>query len=175
VAEIDFITALGRLLRDGTLRDAFAASPEAVATQINLRQSDCPAFLQLVPEDLEFQARILLRKRLEQVRPLLPETVWRLGEHCWPQFLAYALTNWPDDSRAALQDAFQFCQCLRQPHPQWVCPSEWNRLRFALSGKHLSFQVLGRQSIRGKWRPQLQIFFRGRTPRWREWVFHLGL
>jgi hypothetical protein len=34
VAEIDFITAFARLLRDGKLRDAFAANPQAIARQV---------------------------------------------------------------------------------------------------------------------------------------------
>lgn len=173
--EIDFITALGRLLRDGDLRDAFAANPPAVAAQINLRRADWPAFLQLVPADLEFQARILLRKRFELLQPLLPETARRLGEHFWPLFLEYARTNWPDGPRAALQDAGKFCAQLKRQPASLVSTSEWNRLRFALSERHLAVHFLVREDFRGKLRPQLQIFFRGYTLRWREFAFCLGL
>ena len=173
MAEIDLITALGRLLRDGNLRDAFAASPQAVAGRINLGRHDWPAFLQLVPEDLEFQARILLRKRLELVRQLLPETVRRLGENFRPHFLEYARVNWPDEPRAALHDAFQFCGRIKPP--QLVSKSEWNRLRFALSEKHLAVHCLLRETLRGKTRLRLQVFFRGRSKQWREFIFHLGL
>lgn len=173
MAEIDFITALGRLLRDGNLRDAFATNPQAVAIQINLRRADWPAFLQLAPADLEFQAHILLRKRLELVRPLLPETARRLGGNFWPQFHEYARNHWPDEPRAALQDALQFCARLRQS-PQTVSESEWNRLWFARSKKHLAVCGRWRETVRGKTHPQLQIFFRGRTQRWREFIFRFG-
>lgn len=175
MAEIDFITALGRLLRDGNLRDAFAANPQAVAGQINLGRRDWPAFMQLVPEDLEFQARILLRKRLELVRQLLPETVRGLGENFWPQFLEYARASWPVEPRAVLQDAFQFCRRLRQQQPQVVNQSEWNRLRFALSENHLALHCLLRETIRGKRHLWLQIFYRGRSKQWCEFMFYFGL
>ena len=173
--EIDFITALARLLRDGHLRDEFAAEPQAVAAQIRLRPADQPAFLQLVPADLEFQARILLRKRFELVQSLLPETGRRAGERFWNFFFDYSRATWPGEPRAALQDAFQFCRQLQSQHPEWVSAPEWNRLQFALSEKHLAVHGVGRDSIGGTWRPQLQIFVRWRTQRWRELVFRLGL
>jgi len=175
VAEIDFITALGRLLRDGRLRGAFAANPQAIAEQIQLGRRDWPAFSQLVPEELEFQARVLLRKRLELVRQLLPETGRRLGENLWPYFHEYARACWPAEPRAALQDAFQFCRHLKQQQPQWVSQSEWNRLCFALSGNHLAIHRPFRETLRGKARLRLQIFYRGRSNRWCEFIFHFGL
>lgn len=175
VGKIDFITALGRLLRDGNLRDAFAASAETVAGQINLCRNDWPVFLQLVPEDLEFQARILLRKRLELVRQLLPETARRLGEDFWPSFLKYSRASWPSEPRAAVQDSFQFCQRLMRQHSQLVSKSEWNRLRFALSKNHLAIHCAFVETMRGRARPQIQIFFRGRSQRWREFIICFGL
>ena len=175
MVEIDFITAFGRLLCDGSLRDAFTGDPQAVARQINLCRNDWPAFLRLLPEDLEFQARILLRKRQELVRQLLPETVRRLGEKFWPLFLEYSRVNWPAGQRAALQDALSFCRRLRQQHPQLVSESEWNRLQFALSEKRLAIHWLLREAVRGKTRPLLQIFLRGRLTRWRELAFYIGL
>ena len=63
MAAIDFITALGRVLQDGALRDAFALDPLALARRLDLRERDQPLFLQLDPADLEFQARVLVRKR----------------------------------------------------------------------------------------------------------------
>ena len=171
MAEIDFVTALGRLLRDGNLRDAFAANPPAVANRINLREHDCPLFVKLIPADLEFQAHVLLRKRFELVQQLLPETGRRTGEHFWNLFYEYARTSWPGEPRAALQDAFQFCQQLKRRQPQLVSATEWNRLQFASSQTHLAFHCQVRETIPRRWRPQLQIFVRGRTRRWREFSF----
>ena len=173
--EIDFITALGRLLRDGNLRDAFAVDPATVAAQMHLRRTDLPAFLQLIPDDLEFQARILLRKRFDLIRPLLPETTRRLGDQGWTLFLDYGRATWPTEPRAGLQDAFQFCQRLNQLTPEIVSKSEWNRLRFALSEKHLAIRWHSLESVRGKARPMMQLFYRGRSQRWQELVFAFGL
>jgi hypothetical protein len=174
VTEIDFITALGRVLRDRKLRDHFAANPQAVAAQLNLGRNSWPAFVQLVPEDLEFQSRILLRKRLELVRPLLPETIRRLGQSLWPSFLEYSQASWPTETRAALQDAFQFCQSLRQRHPRLVSESELNRLRFALSERHLAVYWCFRETIGSRTRPMIQLFLRFRTNRWRELALAFG-
>jgi len=168
VAEIDFITALGRLLRDGNLRDAYAAQPDTVAARLDLRPEDRPAFRQLVPEDVEFQARILLRKRFDLVRRFLPDTERRLGEKAWPLFLDYARVNWPAEPRVVLRDAFQFCQRLREQQPSLVCQSEWNRLRFALSEKSFAIHWQLRGEAGGTVRPRVQIFYRGRSRRWRE-------
>jgi hypothetical protein len=173
--EIDFITALGRLLRDGSLRDAFAGDPATVAAQIHLRRTDIPAFRQLIPDELEFQARILLRKRFELTRTFLPETTRRLGDQGWALFLEYGRASWPAEPRAGLQDAFQFCQRLDQLTPKIVSKSERNRLQFALSEKHLAIHWHLLETMRGKARPMMQLFYRGRSPMWRELVFAFGL
>jgi hypothetical protein len=173
--EIDFITALGRLLRDGSLRDAFAVDSGTVAAQMHLRRTDLSAFLQLIPDELEFQARILLRKRFELTRTLLPETTRRLGDQGWPLFFEYGRANWPAEPRAGLQDAFQFCQRLDQLTPETVRKSERNRLQFALSEKHLAIHWHLLETVRGKARPMMQLFYRGRSPMWRELVFAFGL
>ena len=175
MAEIDFITALGRLLRDGDLRDAFASQPDSVAARLDLRPDDRPAFRQLVPKDVEFQARILLRKRFDLVRRFLPDTAGRLGEKAWPLFLEYARVNWPAEPRVALRDAFQFCQRLREQQPSLVCQSEWNRLRFALSERNFAIHGQLRAEGDGIARPRVQIFYRDRSRRWREFSFSLRL
>ena len=142
---------------------------------MNLRRNDWPSFLELVPADLEFQAHILLRKRFDLVRPLLPETVRRLGDNSWTTFLEYARASWPTDPRAALQDAFQFCQRLRLQRSQLVSKSEWNRLRFAFSEKHLAIHWMFQETIRGQSRPMMHLFSRGRSRQWYEFIFRFGL
>src|SRR5258708_6828653 len=94
IVATDFFTAFCRLLRDGKLRDVFAVNPQAAAEQVKLRLADCPAWLQLVPEDVEFQAIVLLRKRLDLVKYFVPETSRQLGEKLWPAFYTYARVSW---------------------------------------------------------------------------------
>jgi hypothetical protein len=158
--EIDFITALGRLLGDGRLRSAFALDPRAVAAQLQLAPKDWPGWLALAPAELELQARILLRKRLALVRPLLPATTQRLGDALWPGFLECARNHWPAKQRPALDDARRFCRWLRQKNENLVLRSEWNRLQFSGAGKFLALHWLARETTSG-WRwPGLQILFR---------------
>src|SRR5687767_8469200 len=94
-AAIDFVTALGRVLCNGGLRDAFATDLVAVVWQIGLRESDRQAFLQLWPADLEFQANILLRKRFDVIRRTLPRTCRNLGRDAWLEFQPFARPSRP--------------------------------------------------------------------------------
>jgi len=174
VTEIDFITAFGRLLLDGKLRDVFAASPQTAAGQIHLRRSDWPAWQQLVPADVEFQASVLLRKRLDLVKFFAPETCRRMGGELWPTFQDYARLGGPSGSSAKISDAFLFCRCLRQRNAKAVAASEWNRLDFALSNRRAAWHWVQMPKMNEKTRRGLQCFLRGRRGRWREFFFYLG-
>jgi len=173
--EIDFITALGRLLRDGLLRDAFAVNPKAAATTVRLRRADLKAWQNLVPEDLEFQAAVLLRKRLDLVKFFAPETCRQIGENLWPAFEKYGRTNWPNEHLPKSNDALQFCRHLREETAQQVSISEWNRLSFANSHRYFSLHWVRLPVKGGKSRPGFQLFLRGPEQRWWEFLFHLGL
>src|SRR5262245_61787810 len=132
--QIDFTTALGRLLRDGALRDAFHSAPLSAIQSLNVFEAECPSLLNLNPVDLEFQAQILLRKRFEAVARLLPQTCSNLGVSAWPAFAEYARDYWPEGQLNPSYDAQSFAdRLLSRGEP--VCIAERNRLRFALGGK----------------------------------------
>ena len=171
--EIDFITALGRLLRDGNLRDAFAANPQAAAKQVCLRQSDLPAWLQLVSEEVEIQATVLLRKRLDLVKFFAPETCRRAGQKLWPSFHQYARVNWPPTEGPRALDAFEYCRHLRARHPESIADREWNRLNFALSRRRAALYWVPLPARDGKMRRGIQLFWRGRGRKWRELFLYL--
>ena len=175
VATIDLITALGRLLHDGALRDALATNPQAVALQLGIREDDRSALIRLIPEDLEFQARVLLHKRLDAVRRILPETFRQLDGNSWPSFHQYARTNWPtgDDSRVV--DAYEFCRHLKQCSPESLCAAEWNRLQFGLSKKRLALHWVHRPTTAKKNILALQVFLRVRTMRCHEIILYCRL
>lgn len=175
MAEIDFITAFGRLLRDGKLRDLFAINTESAASQIGLREADRAAWRQLVPADIEFQAAVLLRKRLDVVKFFIPETCRRLGEKLWPFFNDYARIHWPGEAQSKIHDAFQFCQHLKRQKPEAIAAAEWHRLHFALSKQRFALHWVEQSSRRGTLRSGFQIMLRGRGGRWREFFFYLGL
>jgi hypothetical protein len=174
VTETDFITAFARLLRDGKLRDAFAANPQAAARQVHLRAADLPAWLQLIPADVEFQAEVLLRKRLDLVKFFAPETCRQLGEKLWPTFRAFAREHWPPENAAKFSDASQFCERLKQQSPAAVTAAEWNRLRFAFSKRRLAFYAVRMPAARHRARRGLQFFLRGRGRPWREYFFYVS-
>lgn len=167
MAAIDFITALGRMLQDGALRDAFATDPLALARRLGLRECDQSVFLQLVPTDLEFQARVLLRKRFDLVRQSLPRTCEELGNATWLEFQRYARMRWPAGEDHVTQDAFAFCQHLLQTRPASLCPLEWNRVQFVHGQRRLIVRWV-------KTMPGVQAFLRLPSGRWHEWLVWFG-
>ena len=175
VTEIDFITAFARLLRDGHLRDLFASNPQAAAGQIHLRRTDWPAWQQLVAADVEFQASVLLRKRLDLVKFFAPETCGRIGEKLWPAFHSYARAGWPPEGSPKISDAFLFCRHLKQQGSGAIAASEWNRLEFAFSKQQVAWHWVQMPGTKGKIRRGLQFFLRGHGRRWREFFFYVGL
>jgi hypothetical protein len=159
---IDFHTAFGRLLRDGSLRDAHALNAQAVMEQMAVRERDRPPLLQLVPDDLEYQAEVLLRKRLDALRPLLPETIQWLGSETWPVFHHYARTHWPTGIHPVLHDAYDFGLHLRQGRAESLCETEWNRLEFVIKRRRAAIYLLrpmngDKQRRRQQWRWQFLV------------------
>jgi hypothetical protein len=62
-SEIDWTTALARLMASRSLREEFAISPAAVAKKLRVATSDRKAFLSLRPADLESEALQLLKTK----------------------------------------------------------------------------------------------------------------
>ena len=171
VPAVDFITAFGRLLLDGVMRDALAANPRAMAAQLNLCESDCAALAQLIPADLEFQARVLIRKRLDIVRRIIPETCRLLGTETWMAFHAYARTRWPSGEQSAAHDAHGFCCHLQRHRPDSLCDAERNRLCFAFSQDRFALHFIRRKQTKSA----LQFFLRFGPQCWRETTFYFRL
>lgn len=174
MADVDFITALGRLLHDGKLRDEFTSDPVATALRLGLRESDRTAFLQLSPDDLEFQARVLLRKRFDLIRRILPRTCAQLGPQGWSEFLHYGRTATLGTTKPIAEDAVGFCRYLKQAKPETICPVERNRARFVLNSSKFTCQVVGAIPFHKKRYPGIQFFVRSRSDRWHEWLIHFG-
>jgi hypothetical protein len=160
----DFITALGRLLNDGALRDAFAADSVVVMRQLELRESDRAEFLRLAPGDLEFQARVLLRKRFDLVRRALPRTCGIVGADAWPEFFKFARCRPTGGGQGSATDALAFCDHLRDTRGLRVCAQERARVRFAGGRRRIAIHLASG--------PVVQIFFRSRARRWHEWMIY---
>ena len=171
----DFISVFGRLLREGALRDAFAADPRAVADNMGLGESDHLALLRLCPNDLEFQARVLINKRFDTVRKMLPETCVLLGENARPAFHRYAREYWPSIENQTVDDADKFCAFLDRQFPVGFRKAEWNRVRFARSGARLALHWVRRTSPGNASCPAVQILFRIRAGAWREIFLYIKI
>ncbi|HEY5704114.1 MAG TPA: hypothetical protein VIS96_00905 [Terrimicrobiaceae bacterium] len=176
MAEVDFTRALGRLLRDGSLRDAFAADPITVARQFSVSDADLRVLVSLPPADLEYQATVLLRKRYDLIRRLLPVTCARLSEAAWPVFREYARSHWPQSAPAELSDARAFCDYLsRTGNPHAPCRSEANRIVFAESDRLFGLYFVPDLPGRRGAHCGIQLLLRYRKHGWRELTIYLSL
>jgi len=174
VPEIDSITALGRLLRDGSLRDAYAAQPSQTVDTMGVTQTQRAALLDLKAEDLEFQAQVLLRKRFQTVSALIPLTCSSLGESAWARFIEYARNYWPAGNQMEVFDARDFVRHLWEKHGASVALSEVNRIRFALGTRRISFHFLKRIRLRNRERRAVQVFVRLASGRWNEYLIYFS-
>jgi hypothetical protein len=175
VAANDFTVALGRLLRDGPLRDAFAADPITVARELGVSDADHRALVSLPPVDLEFQATVLLRKRYDVIRRLLPVTCVRLREAAWLAFEDYARSHWPQKAPADLSDARAFCDFLRTRNPDAPCRSEVNRIVFAESDRLFGLYFVPDLPGLRRMHCSIQLLLRTRKCGWRELTIYLRL
>jgi hypothetical protein len=157
LAELDFITALGRVLHNGTERDAFAANPAAYARRIGLRELDIPAFIRLPPADLEFQARIL------------PRTCETLGGEAWPEFARYARTHAPAGKDPVAKDALGYTHHLARTRPNALCPIERNRCHFVVGQHNFALHFVRRANS-----PGIQIMRRKTQTQWKEWIVYIA-
>ncbi len=127
-------------------------------TALRVNEGDRPAVEALDAGEVEAQATVLLRKRLDAIRRWLPATLKTLEERAWPTFAAYARVGWP---ASPAEDARDFGRHLLRAIPAEVNNRELHRAEFAASGRRIAFRLLPRQGA-------LQLLFRsGRDTR--EW------
>jgi len=174
VPAIDFITAFGRLLRDASLRHAYASDPLGTAENIGLPIESRSAWLALDPTDLEFQAEVLLRKRFEAVSQLIPQTIANAGARAWPLFAEYARHVWPGGEPVELDDARGFCSHLESLQNGFIQTEERNRVRFAAGNSRVAFHQVADAFIRHRRRPCLQVFLRTTGRAWHELRISIG-
>lgn len=168
VNEIDFPTALARLLRDTALREQFAREPAVVAARLQVRADEREPFAAMSVEEIEIQATILLRKRFDAVRRLIPVTMERLGDQASECFLVHARGYWPEATAMEINDTEIFCTHLAATEPAALCPAEMNRLRFHLNRQPVAVHFVREFRLRGRTRRALQVLIR----RGRGWSEH---
>lgn len=170
---MDFTTALSRLLRDTSLRESFASNAASVAEILGVNMgAERTAFLQLVPKELEAQARVLVRKRYRDVAGRLPATCAAHEAQGWLLFLDYARGGWPANGA---DDALTFCEWLRA-RAQFVSRQEMNRMRFATRRRRIAVHFVAAPSASGhRWSlPRAQLLIRRRDGLVSEFGLRLG-
>jgi hypothetical protein len=138
-------------------------------------EADVPAFVRLPPADLESQANVLLHKRYEVIRRVLPVTCARLGDAAWQTFKEYARTHWPPNGPLALSDAGAFCDFLGARSPDTPSRSEWNRILFARRGRLFSASFVPDVPIGERTHFGIQILLRSGKHGWRELTIYFCL
>ncbi len=166
---IDFTTALARLLRDGARRDSFRANATNTAEEFNLCTEDRAAFLTLSPSELDAQADVLLRKRLEHVKRLAPHLCTNLGDTLWQRFREYAHNQWHEHKT---RDALLFCQHVARKDFELLSRTELNRLQFLTSGSTICVHFVRDLNFGSRSRSGIQILRRDRKGKFSEaWLY----
>lgn len=155
----DFVTALGQLLSSPALRASFAANPHGVADMLDVDNKDRALFTSLSPQQVNTQAELLITKRMHEVHKFLPQTFRILGNDGTDLFYNHAINYWPNSYRRHHEDAYQFCQYLKQNRIS-LDQGEFNKIRFILSRKHLGLSVARDALIDGKKYPVVQLFYK---------------
>lgn len=170
---VDFQNALALLLRDGGWRDAFRTDAAATCRRLGVAEDDASVLAGLEPGQLETQADVLLRKRLERVRPHLTESCRRLGSGLWAEFRRYARERWENEG---LADALAFAGHVAAVRPGALARWEWARLRFMADAKRC-FGVGPVLTYANplRWRVGLLLFIRRRDGTAGEGWLGLGL
>ena len=133
---------LANLLTDKSLRTAFAQDPRHFAETTRLPPEDRAILLALNTRQLERQAHALVRKRLYEVKKLLPQTALALDASFAALFLDYAEKHWPDRVDCYHdRDAVAFCAALPRPHQQAVDRRELQTLRLALDPPKFKIRI----------------------------------
>jgi len=171
VSQLDFTTALARLLSDAELRAEFATHPAAVASRLADHRDDVAALLAIDPAELETQAVGLVRKRTGQVAALLPQT-WNQLPDASTRFADFAAGQpWPEGHQRHLNDAVQFGAWLAANLDPALLRSEWNRCRFQLEGRRVALCLVSHPSIPLRQRGlRLMWRWRNRVVHWQLWL-----
>lgn len=171
----DFTTALARLLSDRELRRRFTRDRAAAVEELGVSVEDREMVLRLDAEDLEAQARTLLQKRLHEVRRLLPVTFEQLGSAASDLFLSHAAVYWPTGHNRHLTDAVEFGGFLLRNRVHELYLAEYHRARFALTKQRWNLRLIRRYRIHGLRKCALQVLYRARAGRTRQFVLYFGL
>lgn len=175
MSQIDFTTALARLLSDRALRAQFAKDPDQALDAIDVVDGDRSALLAVDVTGLCAQAESLLDKRCHEASAWIPSTWGMLGDSAAALFREYANRAWPACHPRPIIDATAFCRWLQHQRHATVCEAEVNRLEFRAGARRWMMGVVRNICIGGRTRSALQILYRGRRRTPGEVVLYMAL
>ena len=116
---------LAQLYTNSVLRSRFFANPQAVGEELGLNSDEAQQLAKLSAQQVNLFASSLKRKRLGEVRELLPLTHSVLGKGFAELFWRYAETYIPTGIKKHLEDAIAFSTFievtqLESINPPWV-------------------------------------------------------
>ena len=170
--QFDLTRAMGRLLTDRSLRDAFRSDAQSVADSFRLSEVERAALISLDPDQLDEQAAGLIAKRQTEVALLIPSTWQRLGSAAAALFVEFAESFWPSGFQRHAIDAVEFGRFLIGRKPNDLDRAEWNETRFALQRfPVLIAWVADVKSQKKQHRRAIQVLIRWRR-KTRQWLIH---
>ncbi|KJH73038.1 hypothetical protein [Aliterella atlantica] len=114
---------LAQLYTNAELRSRFFTNPEAVGAQLGLNTTQIQQLAQLSAPAVNLFATSLKRKRLGEVRELLPMTAKALDKEFSKLFWQYAETYIPQGIKKHLLDAIAFASYIEKVAniaPDWI-------------------------------------------------------
>lgn len=188
---------LAKLYTNAVLRESFFANPQEEGEELGLSFDEAQQLAQLSAQQVNLFASSLKRKRLSEVKELLPLTSQVLGKDFSKLFWRYAETYLPQGIKKHWEDAIAFCTFIEKVaqvegiEPPWVwelvryekacqkaaaptCRLIWCRLRYAL--KPLVRSLVQQQETPVLLvQPTIALWFRARQGRMLHIVLSLPL
>ena len=173
MGKISLIEAMALLLSNPKLRKEFSISAVDIAETLNVNDKERCLFCALSVDQLNQQAELLIKKRMREVYKFLPLTFQLLGDRTLNLFNQFAISFWPRSYRRHQEDAWRFCQYLKDNGYTYNC-SEWNRISFKQEKKKWKLKVVHDAFINKKQLVAIQLLFRiGHSVK--EKQFYLGV
>jgi hypothetical protein len=111
---INLQQALARIYTDSKLRNIFLTNPDVVGKSLGLDCHEIQQLSQLSSQQVNLFASSLKRKRLGEIRKLLPLTNKILKKEFDRLFFSFAETYLPTGNRKHLLDSIAFCNFIQQ-------------------------------------------------------------
>lgn len=105
---------LARLYTDAEFRRAFLSEPVKIGAENDLSETEIAEIAEIMPEELNFFAESLFRKRLREAEKFLPLTRSVLQDDFTKYFREFSQNFNPQTVKKHFEDALGFCDFLQK-------------------------------------------------------------